>query len=243
MTDLSENLLQAAREGLSPDAAAMARVRAKVAASVAATGAAATGSAVAIPAKAATGLGIKLGIGVLGAVVLAALGGAIVASRSHRATEPARIAIATHDTDETPESVRVATTEPRMVAPATSPATTQTRPTRTQAAKSIPAPAVAAVAHAPEPVSLAREVELIDKAMLLVRRGDARDAIGVIATFERETRGAGQMAEDASAIEIEARCRLHEDAGAQLSAFDRRWPSSAQRSRLQTICFARTQSR
>jgi hypothetical protein len=121
---------------------------------------------------------------------------------------------------------------------------TPARPERTPAPTAIAATAPVAppaVEHAPaaEPVSLAREVELIDKAMLLVRRGDAHDAIGVIATFDRETRGEGQMAEDASAIEIEARCRLHEDVGARLTAFDRRWPSSAQRSRLQTICFAR----
>jgi hypothetical protein len=82
-------------------------------------------------------------------------------------------------------------------------------------------------------------VELIDRAMLLVRRGDARDALVTVATFQRETRGHGQMAEDAAAIDIEARCRLREDVTSRLAAFDRRWPTSAQRSRLQDVCFAR----
>jgi hypothetical protein len=227
MTDLSRNLIEAARDGLSPDAAAMARVRAKVAASVAAT----TGSAVAIPVKASAGLGIKIGIGVL---VVAALGGALVATRSHRGVDSARITIATPDSDDVRESTRVSSSEPRVIAP------TPSEPERTSRPAPVASPAPAqAPAVQDEPVSLAREVELIVKAMLLVRRGDARDAIGVIGTFERETRGQGQMAEDASAIEIEARCRLHEAVGAKLAVFDQRWPSSAQRSRLQSICFAR----
>lgn len=225
MTDLSRNLLEAAREGLSPDAAAMARVRAKVAASVAAT----TAGAVVLPAaKAATGLGVKLGIGVL---VVAALGGAIIATRSTEGADSARIAISSSDRDETRDVIKVSSSEPRVSA-----TTTPARPARKPTAIAVTAPPPAPAA---EPVSLSREVELIDRAMLLVRRGDARDAIGVIATFERETLGQGQMAEDASAIDIEARCRLHENVGDKLSAFDRRWPSSAQRSRLQSLCFAR----
>ena len=224
MTDLSRNLLEAAREGLSPDAAAMARVRAKVAASVTAS----TGSAVAIPAKAATGLAVKVGIGVL---VVAALGGAIVATRSRHGADSARIAITSTDGDERHDVIKVSTAEPRVTATTSGIA----RPTR----KPTPVGVVPAPAPAAEPASLAREVELIDRAMLLVRRGDVRDAIGVFGTFERETRGHGQMAEDASAIEIEARCRLREDVGDMLSAFDRRWPSSSQRSRLQSLCFAR----
>jgi hypothetical protein len=229
MTDLSRNLLEAAREGLSPDAAAMARVRAKVAASVAAT----TGSAVAIPAKASAGVGIKIGIGVL---VIAAIGGAIVATRSHRGVDSARITIAVPASDEVRASTQLSSAEPRVIVPAATLPARAIRPALVTSATSTPAPAPSVQ---DEPVSLAREVELIDKAMFFVRRGDAHDAISVIATFDRETRGQGQMAEDASAIEIEARCRLHEDVVAKLSVFDRRWPSSAQRSRLQSICFAR----
>jgi hypothetical protein len=237
MSDLSRNLLEAAREGLSPDAAAMARVRAKVAASVAASATAVTATtvnAVAVPAKATTGLGVKLGIGVL---VVAALGGAIIATQSRRGADSARIAITSSDRDEAHDVVRVSSAEARVTTtPVTARPVRKSTPAVAAAPKQPPAPAAAPPS---EPISLSREVELIDRAMLLVRRGDARDAIGVIATYERETRGQGQMAEDASAIEIEARCRLHEDASGKLSAFDRRWPSSAQRSRLQTLCFAR----
>ena len=52
-----------------------------------------------------------------------------------------------------------------------------------------------------------------------------------------ETRGSGQLAEDAAAIEVEALCRLHDPSvSAKLDAFDARFPRSAQRSRLTTEC-------
>jgi len=235
MNDLSRNLLDAAREGLSPDAAAMARVRAKVAASLPASTAVPTagptGRAVAMPVRATIGLGLKLGVG---ALVIAALGGALIATRSKQDADSARIAIPA-GRDEAHDVVRVSSSEPRVAATA-EPSLAARKP----AVVATPAPVVAPQpVSAAEPVSLSREVELIDRAMLLVRRGDARDAIGVIAAFGRGTLGQGQMAEDASAIGIEARCRLHEGVGDAIAAFDRRWPSSAQRSRLQHLCFAR----
>jgi hypothetical protein len=207
----------------------MARVRARVAASVAAS----TGAAAAIPAKAATGLGLKLGVS---ALVLGAVAAGIVLTRpsSPRAAAPS-IAIGSAEADQPNGVVQVAATEP---APAPS-ATVEAAPTaRPSVAPARPSQASAA-APTEEPVSLAREVELIDRAMLLVRRGDAREALTVIATYQRETRGDGQMAEDAAAIDIEARCGLHEDVTARLARFDRVWPTSAQRSRLQDRCFAR----
>lgn len=91
----------------------------------------------------------------------------------------------------------------------------------------------------PEPASLSREVELIDLAMVSLRKNAPRAAIEAIRVFERETLGKGQMAEEAAAIEIEARCMLREDVTAALARFDRKWPESAQRDRLHTACFAR----
>jgi hypothetical protein len=86
-------------------------------------------------------------------------------------------------------------------------------------------------------VSLAREVELITFAMNAMERRDAPTALRVIRAFERETAGHGQMAEDAAAIEIEALCLEHDRAAsAKLDAFDQKWPSSAQRSRLTSKC-------
>jgi hypothetical protein len=85
--------------------------------------------------------------------------------------------------------------------------------------------------------TLAREVELVDRAMTALRAGQPDHALAAIAVFERETAGHGQLAEDAAAIDIEARCRLHDaDLGARLAAFDARWPHSAQRPRLTAAC-------
>jgi hypothetical protein len=47
------------------------------------------------------------------------------------------------------------------------------------------------------------------------------------------------MAEEAAAIEIEARCTLREDVISALADFDRKRPESEQRERIQTTCFAR----
>ena len=91
-------------------------------------------------------------------------------------------------------------------------------------------------AAGPVEISLAREVELIDRAMSSLRAGHADDALTAIALYHRETADRGQLLEDASAIDIEASCTLHLDVSTKLAAFDRAWPSSAQRSRLTTAC-------
>lgn len=85
-------------------------------------------------------------------------------------------------------------------------------------------------------VSLAREVELVDRAMSALRAGQPQDALASIALYHRETGDRGQLLEDASAIDIEASCTLHLDVSAKLAAFDATWPSSAQRSRLTSAC-------
>jgi len=80
-------------------------------------------------------------------------------------------------------------------------------------------------------------VELVDLAMAALRRGDTTAALAAIRKHRSETLGAGQLAEDAAAIEIEALCRRHDPSVvAKLDAFDARFPRSAQRSRLSTTC-------
>jgi hypothetical protein len=86
-------------------------------------------------------------------------------------------------------------------------------------------------------VGLAREVELVDLAMAALRRGDPGGALRAVQRHTAETLGHGQLAEDAAAIEIEALCHLHDPStNAKLEAFDARFPSSAQRSRLNNQC-------
>jgi len=91
------------------------------------------------------------------------------------------------------------------------------------------------VTTGPKP-SLAREVELVDRAMTALRLAQYDVELATIATFDRETAGQGQLAEDAAAIAIETHCKRHDRATELLDAFDRRWPSSAQRSRLTAAC-------
>jgi hypothetical protein len=243
MTELSRSLLAAAREGLAPDAAVAARVRAKVAAAVGAT--AATGAAVAIPAKPATSsAAVKLGAALLAVGVVATV--VVVAGRERSVQAPALSVPPVSGEDVRTEVRVVAPTEPSRVAPhvrraepahATQPmAASEPHDAPTAASESHNAPTERA--HV-EPASLSREVELIDLAMVSLRKHAPLAALEAIRVFERETLGHGQMAEDAAAIAIEAHCVLHDDVTAALAAFDRTWPESAQRERIQTACFAR----
>jgi hypothetical protein len=206
-------LLDAAREGMTPDAAAIARVRGKVTA--------AAGGA------AASALAIKLGLaGVLAAVTI----GAIVHSRSDAPANAPHITMPAVQSS-APPSERAhdvappAVAEPAMIEMAAEPMR------RAQATPSLTVDT--------EPADLAREVELIDRAMKALATNDPSRALATIKLHVAETRGHGQLAEDAAAIEIEALCRLHTPSGtvaAKLEAFDARFPHSAQRSRLTTHC-------
>ena len=200
-------LLDAARDGLTPDAAAVRRVRDKVAAGAA--GAAGAGAGVALAMK----------LGLLSVVAAIAIGAAMHVSRADAGDEHAApsIAVPSSGSESAPPEVQsggVAENAPPPAAvPALSPPKGEAR------------------------ADLAREVALIDQAMAALKAGDARAALVHVHTHGKETRGAGQLAEDAAAIEIEALCRLHDaTVSAKLDAFDARFPRSAQRSRLTTEC-------
>lgn len=232
MTELSRSLIAAAREGLSPDAAVAARVRAKVAAAVGAT--AATGAAAAIPAKVgSSSLLLKLGAAV---IVLGGVTTAVILASSDRTPAPPRVEVApAADIDDVRANERVVAPNAPLAAPAHPSHDKHT----VQAVQPTPAESPHAVAHAPEPASLSREVELIDLAMVSLRKHAPLAAIEAIRVFDRETLGQGQMAEEAAAIEIEAHCALRDDVTDALARFDHKWPESAQRERIQTTCFAR----
>ena len=103
-----------------------------------------------------------------------------------------------------------------------------------------PAPAAPGAVPATGPaagISLGREVELIDRAMAALRRGDPGAALRGMQDYAREAGGGGQLAEDAAAIEVEALCKLGDPAAADRRArFDTRFPRSAQRARLAAAC-------
>jgi hypothetical protein len=244
-------LLDAARQGMSPDAAAIHRVRAKVGIATAGAGAGAA-------------LGLPLGIVAVVVVVVAAVGAGVFATRGTTAAVAPRVELASPS--EAPQ--QAAMHEP--AAPAISdddlitmePPRAATRPhvepatvTRAALATIPPVPphpeshgrsgiaeggAGAGVTGEPErprAIDLAREVELLDVAMAALRRGDAGGALRAVQRHAAETAGKGQLAEDAAAIEIEALCHLHDPTtSAKLEAFDARFPRSAQRSRLDNQC-------
>lgn len=208
MTELSRNLLAAAREGLDPDPAVAARVRARVAATV---GVSATVAPVKASATASTAaLKVAGSLALLGIVAVALV--ALPRKTEHPPLAP-QVTANSVDTDVPPTVVHVARTEPSVAA-----------------AAPVAAPPPAPLA------TLAREVELIDRAMLALKAGAAPAALDAIAMFDRETQHHGQMAEDAAAIAIEAHCQLEHDVRARLAAFERAYPSSAQRARLDAAC-------
>jgi hypothetical protein len=241
-------LLDAAREGLSPDPAAVRRVRARIASGGAAAG---------------TAIGVKLGV--VAVIAAVAVGIAVYAARDVTAVapggEPARpqelpvrsaaaqaAPAASFDEDlitiEPAEAsapgasgargeLRAHSPAPRAEAAPSSAAPARGAPARTAGIPAAPAGSRAA----PRAIDLAREVELVDLAMAALRRGDAGEALAAVRRHAAETGGRGQLAEDAAAIEIEALCRRHDPTtAARLAAFDARFPRSAQRSRLTSRC-------
>ena len=248
----ARTLLDAARQGMSPDAAAVARVRARI--GVATSGA-----------VAGTAIVAKLGIIALVAGVAA---GAWVYARRDTTTamaprvelaspseaplqaamhEPPAPAIAEDDliTIETPPAAPPRRGKPandvtRAAAPARSPRDAANPPDGELSARATMPPSSEGAGSGAEPsrgIDLAREVELLDVAMAALRRGDAAGAQKAVQRHAVETAGHGQLAEDAAAIEIEALCRLHDPSTtAKLEAFDARFPRSAQRSRLTNQC-------
>jgi hypothetical protein len=274
-------LVDAARDGMAPDADAVARVRARVAAvmavgavgtagaiasssanasAVAATTATtatvggATGAATAI---AATGsvVGAKVVAVVLAAAIAASAGTAAIVVRARTASSAAASSAAASSAARSIAAASGAAplaTEALAASPPPAPPTPPPPPARVPPAHVAQTPrhASASIAIAPRvtaPVSitaapparmtLAREVELVEGASTALLAGRTDDALALLATYERETAGKGQLAEEAAATELDALCTTHDPrAAARWSAFVQRWPSSAERTRLAAIC-------
>ncbi len=230
---LARNLVAAARSGLDPSAEMAARVRARVALAVG--GAASTGAA---PAPAVAG---KLAIGKL-AAILAASGALVIGgwfALRHAPVDQAAPAISlpAPSLDVAPAARAHVTsiTHDERVAAIVVPATVPRIKPMVAAAAPTVATAVA-VPVAVSPPTLAREVALIDAALASIRANDPIAALATLAIYDRETADHGQLAEDAAALEIDARCRAHQPVADQLAVFAARWPSSVRSSRLPKDC-------
>lgn len=221
MSELSAEtraLLDAARSGLGPDAAAVMRMRAGVAARVG-SGALAT-------------LGAKLGL----VTLVAAIGiGTFV--YAHR--EPAPVAPPS-EPDVAPMPVRVAPAVAVHVAPAvgSAPAVPSLADVDPEIEIDPPVVAIRPARVSREVVAdLDREVALIDRATTALRAGEALRAITTIKLYETETSGHGQLAEEAAAVDVEATCTARVVGGAhKLATFTARFPRSAQLAHLRTTC-------
>lgn len=229
-------LLDAARPGLAPDAAAIQRMRSKIDLAV---GGAAGGAA-----AATTGSTLATKLGIVAVVAAVATGGYLLATHDRgpapravvpvTAPAPAKVVVPAPSIE--PAPVPLASEPPPPVKP-----TVKAKPVaKPTAAPDKPAEVVLSpedMTPKRKEVTLAREVELVDRAMAALRRGDPRAALAAVRTHGTETAGSGQLAEDAAAIEIEALCKLGDaSVPTKLAAFEKRWPESAQRSRLTTRC-------
>lgn len=237
-------LLDAGRDRMGPDAATVARLRARVgaaiiAAPISASAASATPAASAAPAAATTTAAVAAKSIAVKLLVLATVGTTayvahdqITRSGEDRTVDaPIVPSIATHeansDTDVQPSIAITAPVAVEEPPPPEAPA--PAAPTRR------PPPVV--VAPEPAPATLSREIELVDRAALALRTSDFAAALATLRSYDSETAGAGQLAQDAAALHVEALCRTHDSGAArELAAFDQRWPRSAQRSHLTSVC-------
>ena len=224
----SRNLVAAARRGLDPSAEVAARVRAKVAVAVGAgaTFATTTPRAASVAPKAAAISAAKV-------VAITAIVGVLITTAWLVARPPAVQVAApivtpatTVDLDSQID-VRVASTAH---------ADRVTAPPIVRARVVAPLPAVPEIKPPADPPTLAREVELVDTAMSSLRANDPANALATLVVYERETAGHGQLAEDAAALEIEARCRSQASFEDELARFEARWPKSVQRPRIGSAC-------
>jgi hypothetical protein len=227
----SRNLVAAARRGLDPSPDVAARVRAKVSLAVGAGATVATTApraASVAPKAAAIGAGKVVAItAIVGA--LATLAWFVQRPPAPETTSAPAISIAAGADLDPAIDVHV-TTSARMdrVTLAAAPASTHRAVAPTTTVPEIEMPE--------EPSTLAREVELVDTAMASLRADDPANALATLVVYERETAGHGQLAEDAAALEIEARCRSKTSFTDQMKVFDEKWPGSVQRARILTAC-------
>ena len=219
----SRALFDAARAGLGPDEIAVRRMRARIATTIAGGGitiaAAEAHAATTAAATATAGSAVAVKLAIVATIAVGAAAGTAAAIVHHRAAPAARAPIV--EVPASPPSSGIAELAPTAVVPA----------------HESPPPLPRAVVARPATISLARETELVDRALAAMSHDRVADALAAIERYDAETTGRGQLAEDAAAIETEARCRLADPRAAEiLATFEARWPTSPERERLIATC-------
>ena len=209
------------------------------------------------PATQAAGLGapalVSLGVAVLAVVVAAVLLvprlGSSSSGAAPRVAAPSRPAPAVVERVAAPAAVDTPATPDHAID--LDDITLETAPpTRTARPPSPSAPAVAvapgpaeppaetvAPAEPPAPAdSLTRELSWLRAARAALRAGTPDAALIALASYQREFT-AGQLAEEAAALAVEAACAAGRgDVEARRAAFMRQWPTSTARARVERAC-------
>lgn len=226
------SLLELGRDGLEPDPETVARLRGKIETAVVVAGA---GVGVAGVAKSLAAKSLAIKLAVVASVTVAT--GAVIHVVRQTPSAPAPVVA--------PIAVPA---KPHVVVaplPAKPTVTIETPPVEPAPPSSVgtlapvappPRPHAPAKAEAPK-ATLARETELVDQATRALRAGDYAAVHAALDSYVRETGGAGQLAEEIDAIEVEALCRAHDEtAPKKLAEFDARWPHAGQRHHLTAAC-------
>jgi hypothetical protein len=223
----SRSLVAAARSGLDPAPDVAARVRAKVALAVGGAASVASTSA----GRASVLSGKLVALILAGAVIVTTW--FVVHSSTQQAALPPAISAPMVTTSDEPQ------VEPHFASSVHAEAAPQAI-SHAEKVATVPVieapPAPAPVPVPVTPATLAREVALLDAAMTSLHENDPAETLATLVIYDRETLGHGQLAEDAAALEIEARCRTSQPVADKLATFDQRWPHSVQRARITERC-------
>jgi hypothetical protein len=110
-------------------------------------------------------------------------------------------------------------------------------PPPARSASSLSPPPARSASPQRDGLTLAREIELIDRATAALRAHDTNAAVRALEVYDTETRGHGQLAQDAGALHVEALCRAAApEAPAAFARFIASWPTSPQRRHLESVC-------
>ena len=241
-------LLDLGRDQLAPDPETVARLRGRIEKTVAVAGAG-IGVAGLVKGLGAKAIAVKL-------AVVAAIGVTTVAAvhvvRQTRVAAVTAPAVAPVPSGEVHELVQPRIAPDREPEPAPEPAPAPAPEPVSASASASASPPVSASPSAPATAmhvprrslprsapqaTLARETELVDLAARALRSGDLTAVHDAITKYTQETGGAGQLAEDIGAIEVEALCRANDpSAPHKLAAFAARWPHAGQQRRLVAAC-------
>jgi hypothetical protein len=235
----ARTLLDLGRDRLGPDAETVARLRGRIETAAAVAG----GATIAGSLASKLGLtGVKLALLATVTTVSTVAAVEVVQHARHREAPTALIVPGPTVAKRTVAPRQNIVVQPIVDEPGTfqqpAPIVDQPAPRPKQIANK-PAPQIAVDQPAPAPkrATLARETELVDLATRAMRDSDLAALHATIELYESETGGAGQLAEDIAAIEIEALCRANDpSATTRLAAFDARWPRAGQRHRLTAAC-------